>query len=88
MVVRRQNNTQAGALCLSGNFRHDRPYFAAIKSKIAERMIIESAKRLAKSACLTALSIVYVGSACGCADSPHHLGNDLGESERAIDPPR
>src|SRR5436190_19900652 len=86
MIVRRQNNTQTGALYFSGNFRHDRPYFAAVESQIAQRMIIEAAKRLAEGACLAALSIARVRSTCECSDCPHHLGNDLGEGERAIDP--
>jgi hypothetical protein len=57
MVVRRQNNTQASALCFSGNFRHDRPYFAAVEPQVAQYAVIELAKRVAESACLAALSI-------------------------------
>ena len=70
------------------NFRRDRAYFAAVETQVAQHAVIELAKRVAERACLAALSIAHVRSACECADCPHHLGNDLGEGERALDPCR
>jgi hypothetical protein len=84
----RQKNAQSGALRLSREFSRNRAYFAAVETQVSQHAVIELAKRVAERACLAALSIARVRFACECADCPHHLGKDLGESERALDPCR
>src|SRR6185369_5765620 len=81
-------NAQSGALRLSREFRRDRAYFAAVETQVVQHAVVELAKCLAERACLAALSVARVCSACECADCPHHFGNDLGEGERPLDPCR
>src|SRR5260221_1154168 len=65
-TAHRQQSTHAGARCISRHFRRVRPCFAAVEAEIAQRVVIQLAKRVVDSRRLPALPVVRARSARDC----------------------